>query len=443
MRYIGCLYARSSESLRLRKDAADDIAQAKALTAQCPFLCQANLLYSISLFWSDDRAGSRRYMDDAISMAISLGMHRQEFAAMFGEGDAILAESWRRTWWQIYIVEWNYTAITRETNSRMRDVCAAVDLPCEEHEYEAGAIPTPASLADFDSREFASESPSFSLFAYLIGSTRGIAQILAGTPLNKETYPPVEVVEAADAMVDGWILLLPDSKRPVMSKTGEIDELLFQAYMGMHAGMVGLHRPYSALLFDPLEEISSCFTNAPGNEPLDENTNIHTMRCLASVEAQIRLMTLPKRPFCHSPFTICMITTGTIPFLSACKFLLTGTKLSIAREQIRLTIGCLRSLAHVWPQGEKTVKEIQAIAREVLGLGASAASMSCPQHSTAASGTSSRVSGSQRSPESMNGSRDSSTMEESLFPDSMDSLSSYWDIQNQQIDMNLWFTNYS
>lgn len=63
-----------------------------------------------------------------------------------------------------------------------------------------------------------------------------------------------------------------------------------------------------------------------------------------------------------------MVTTGIIPYLSACKFVLSGRKLALARDQIRLSIGCLKSLADIWPQGSKTVKEIQEIAQEVLGL---------------------------------------------------------------------------
>lgn len=341
---------------------------------------------------------------------------------------------------------------------------------CVYHEFPSNfaltntlqIIPTPSSLADFDSREFSSDNHVYSSFAYLIGSTRGVSRILAATPPDKKTCPPIEVVEAVDAMIDGWLLLLPESKRPLMSADGEIDELLFYAHMGIHAyvniplsavvpavhfrlinaayifrSIVGLHRPYSNLLFDPLEKISSCFVCPPESQPVDETTAIHTMRCLASIEAQIRIMTLPKRPFCHSPFTICMVTTGTIPFLSACKFLFSGSKLSIAREQIRLTIGCLKSLGEVWPQGAKTVKEIQAIAREVLGLGAPSAT----RNAALPSDTSSGVSSSQRSPMSQNGSQNSS-IDDLLFPDTIDSLSSCWDMQNQQVDMNLWFASY-
>jgi hypothetical protein len=64
---------------------------------------------------------------------------------------------------------------------------------------------------------------------------RGVAQILAATPPNKKTCPPIELVEAVDAMIDGWLLLLPESKRPLMKDDGQMDELLFTAHMSIHA----------------------------------------------------------------------------------------------------------------------------------------------------------------------------------------------------------------
>ena len=42
--------------------------------------------------------------------------------------------------------------------------------------------------------------------------------------------------------------------------------------------------------------------------------------------------------------------------------------LTIARNQIKTTIGCLNSLAEIWPRAARSVKEIQTIARHVLGL---------------------------------------------------------------------------
>lgn len=131
---------------------------------------------------------------------------------------------------------------------------------------------------------------------------------------------------------------------------------------------VTVHRPYSSLQYNPLEQISSCSRSPFASQKPGDEQDIHTTRCFHSIKEQTRLIMLPKQKFCHSPFVICMVTTGIIPYLSACKFVLSGRKLTLARDQIRLSIGCLKSLADIWPQGSKTVKEIQEIAQEVLGL---------------------------------------------------------------------------
>jgi outer membrane lipopolysaccharide assembly protein LptE/RlpB len=73
------------------------------------------------------------------------------------------------------------------------------------------------------------------------------------------------------------------------------------------------------------------------------------------------------RQVTHTPFVVCMLATGTISLLAACKFHLTGQRLLVARHQIRMSIGHLKALAEVWLQAERSLSEIQTIAREVLG----------------------------------------------------------------------------
>lgn len=42
------------------------------------------------------------------------------------------------------------------------------------------------------------------------------------------------ILQAADSVINGWLLLLPKGRKQVMSKTGEIDELMFQAHLLIH-----------------------------------------------------------------------------------------------------------------------------------------------------------------------------------------------------------------
>lgn len=136
---------------------------------------------------------------------------------------------------------------------------------------------------------------------------------------------------------------------------------------------IGLHRPLSDLKFNPVEDVSSCARAPPADNPTPDLINVHTVRVLRSVEAQIRLLALPSRPFQHTPFVTCMVSEGTLALLSACAFQLSGKELAIARDQIRMTIGCLKDLGELWPRTASNVKEIQTIARHVLGLGGSRA----------------------------------------------------------------------
>ena len=129
-----------------------------------------------------------------------------------------------------------------------------------------------------------------------------------------------------------------------------------------------MHRPLSDLKFNAVESVSSCAREPPLDTQTPKLVNVHTVRVLRSVEAQIRLLALPARPFCHTPFVTCMISEGTLALLSACKFLLKGTELAIARDQIRMTVGCLKTLGEVWPRTMKNLQEIQIIARHALGL---------------------------------------------------------------------------
>ncbi|KAL1890339.1 hypothetical protein Sste5346_008341 [Sporothrix stenoceras] len=306
-------------------------------------------------------------------------MFRQDFAAKYGAQDAVLTECWRRTWWMLYMVDAFYAGTLGAASFATVDVVATVDLPCEEADYEKGEIPEPQTLHDFDCRDLAPESTSFSSFAYLVGAVRCSALAISTAPEVAASEDSLHILQAADSAINAWLLLLPSGRKEVMSKTGEIDELMFQAHLLIHVDLtfssaaIGLHRSLSDLKFNPVEWISSCARHPPRETPSPELINVHTVRVRKSIEAQIRLLALPTEHFHHSPFTTCMVSEGTLALLSACNFLFKGKELAVAREQIRMTIGCLKALGEVWPRIAKNVQEIQTIARHVLGLGSKAA----------------------------------------------------------------------
>ncbi|KAI0554005.1 hypothetical protein F4679DRAFT_529129 [Xylaria curta] len=435
MRFIGSLYSCPDLTPQLQDKVKEGFQAAQRL-APDPFLAQCHILYSISLYWSAEKARAREEIDAAIRIALTLGMNRSRFTSEQGGGDVVLQESFRRTFWQIYCIDAYYAAIKRSPTFPLCEIDADTDLPCEEDEYESGSIPMPKTLDDFDTREFGPENQTFSSFAYLIGATRSIALALsAGSPDASNWLSPKTIAEV-DAIIDGWFLLLPKSKREVLKEGNVVDELMFQAQMAVHANLIALHRPFSKLPYHPLEGVSSCLVEPPRRLPVKDSETVHTQRCLQSIEAQLQFLVLPVQPFSRCPFTICMTAAATHTLLSAIKVLFSGRQLAVARSQLRLVVGYIRTLAKVWPQGGKNLEEIQTIAQEVLSR------RNEPQQQT----TTERSSASIQKPvvdttpciEGLDGWNNPT-----MALETQDTLSLYWNLNNDiQTDIPVWFNGY-
>jgi hypothetical protein len=85
----------------------------------------------------------------------------------------------------------------------------------------------------YDTREFALEDAAFSSFAHLIGLTREINSALKENTVLGQTCV-YEACAHVETCIIAWYSLLPDSKETPLCSDGEVDKLLFQAYMLMH-----------------------------------------------------------------------------------------------------------------------------------------------------------------------------------------------------------------
>ncbi|KAM3490215.1 hypothetical protein MY3957_006516 [Beauveria namnaoensis] len=320
LRLLGTIYLRHEWSTSLQNDVESKM---ECLAKADPIRVQCHLLYSAALFWQDQKSKSQSEMGKAVEIALQLNMFERDFALTHSDQNPVLAECWRRTWWMVYVFDAFYAGTLGSMGFSVVHVDATADLPCDEAQYESGDIPEPNSLREWDCREFDQEDKPFSSFACLVGAIR--------------LY------------------------------TGQLDAS-FTEIKEASSVMIGFHRPLSDLKFNAVEDISSCARDPAPDGPTPEHINVHTVRVLRAVESQIRLLALPSRPFNHTPFCTCMISEGTLALLSACKFLLRGNELAIARDQIRLTIGCLKNLGALWPRVARNVSQIQTIAKHVLGI---------------------------------------------------------------------------
>jgi hypothetical protein len=146
MRLIGHIYDTHQWSESLSRDVEAQTSQLKPSDA---VQVQARLLYSIALFWYTFKAEAKEQIDAAINVAVNLEMHRQEFAAIYGFGDPIMIECWRRTWWMLFIVDASYAGTLGTMNFKTVHVEPTAELPCEESEYDAGV----STSDDLDTRD--------------------------------------------------------------------------------------------------------------------------------------------------------------------------------------------------------------------------------------------------------------------------------------------------
>ncbi|KGO77437.1 Major facilitator superfamily domain, general substrate transporter [Penicillium italicum] len=375
MCYIGSIFDISCPPQLLEscaQRAQDSVVEIRSSTRPLtPFDAQAIILYSIAVYWCNETESGVELLDEAIRMAVALGMNKKEFAQIHAEADSVLEESWRRTWWAIYITDVHIAGSTHTYPFRTRGIEITTDLPCEEEQYERGAIPSPRSLEDYENREFLGEDETeFSSYAELVGLTSGIDRALSpGNTADGRIY--TTMAASADTSVRAWCSLLSPEKSQLIRPDGSFDEVMFKAFFIMHTFNVEIHRPLSALTRSAIESVSRCAPLAPSEQLKCNNAkerDLHTVKCIQAIDSIDELLTLPTNMKTHSPFIICMIANVTIAHLSACRFIFSGDRRAKGREKIRLTMGTLKRLSEHWTLGKRTYREIGIIARELLSI---------------------------------------------------------------------------
>ncbi|KAN0075172.1 hypothetical protein V8E54_007783 [Elaphomyces granulatus] len=69
------------------------------------FKVQGMLLLAIITFADGDESRARQLLQAAIRLALKLGLNRAAFAVEHAMGSSLLEESWRRTYWELYVVD--------------------------------------------------------------------------------------------------------------------------------------------------------------------------------------------------------------------------------------------------------------------------------------------------------------------------------------------------
>ena len=209
------------------------------------FSVQALLLWAIAEEAHDHTESAYQTVQSAIDIALAIGMNSRDFASKNGRGSPVLEESWRRTYWELYVVEALIAAVQQRSLFRLHSVITDVDLPCEEAQYHSGnvsplaksrrilahprfQIPIPRRLGDLDEDAFADDDETLSSFAYRIQAARELGGLLK----LDESYSAenMRLATSLDSSLTNWVLHLPSSKQQALNSSGNVDEMLFQAH---------------------------------------------------------------------------------------------------------------------------------------------------------------------------------------------------------------------
>ncbi|KAL6692384.1 hypothetical protein J3F84DRAFT_383856 [Trichoderma pleuroticola] len=361
---IGSLYTHDSLSNDYRQQAEQAL---ESQLAPHGFNVQALMLLALTLEWSGENERAAMYLERAKTMGLEIGIHRRNFASRCGHGDKVLEESWRRTWWELYVIDALFAGIRHLPTFTCWGVDTDVVIPCEEKLYVTGMIPRPRTLREYDNRGFDDSDESFSSFAYLIDATRILGTTLAaGDIANTSAYC---LVKNAEANLMSWDLHLPHAKRDPVQSDGTLDEVLFKAHMAINTTSAHLHRPRSMLHYTAMELLCSKYAPPLPAEVLsaeEQHQDRHTHKAINAAKNFVDLLTTSSSPLTHSPFVMCMGSLAVATYLSGCEHILTGSELSHAKDRIRVFLGILKAFSRIWSQARHWSGEIKLMARVVL-----------------------------------------------------------------------------
>jgi hypothetical protein len=144
IRYVGSNYVREASTEYICQEATNLLSGKDV--ARDGFTVQAMLLLAIGLDGNSELKRASEVLAQAQDIALEIGMQLRDFAVLNGEGSLIMEECWRRTWWELYIVDGMIAGVHQQSSFRLNEIPSNVFLPCEEQEYILGVSLSPVFI---------------------------------------------------------------------------------------------------------------------------------------------------------------------------------------------------------------------------------------------------------------------------------------------------------
>ena len=324
---------------------------------------QALILLAIFYHMTNNKAEAQAALREAVRIALFIGLDKKTFAFDHGRGIPSIEESWRRTWWKLYILDVMFAALNQTSDLQLKGVLLEVFLPCEEATYRTEeALPKPQSLTMFDARFFLDDEIEYSSFSYRIAATRALAKIIMVSCAQEA--PPSSSVRNAELEMENLKLHLPTKMQIYVDSEDGVDEVAFQAHMIMNAGTIYLHRPQSLLASPNPDYTIAC---APNNATTHSySIQYHSKKTVDAANEICHMISASSTLVNHTPFFICAVAMQAIIHLGMYCMPQWSSQQALAEQQIKMSIGALKKLSQVWQMAEIVRQDVKSVARGLL-----------------------------------------------------------------------------
>ncbi|EKJ73560.1 hypothetical protein FPSE_06178 [Fusarium pseudograminearum CS3096] len=323
------------------------------------FLVQALLLLLICLDGQGLQEKAREILSEVERIAIEIGLNTISFANIHGRGILVMEESWRRTWWELFVVDGLIAGIHKKTNFTLFDFVSDVALPCEEYQYLSEEIPQPRHLEDMNDGGFYGLNREFSSFTYRIKSAQILGKLLRSRPT---AGPDDEALGHIEALLTDWRRSLPQSKKDGLYQSGRLDEMMFQAYMIAHTTSILLHQPYSQLTLSS-SQLADPSTLNGSHDSLDA----HTKYTIYSAAELSKLLTHRVSLLSHTHFLNYAVRMSSAIHLTKWALPLAPHEGSYnnIRRFIRLNNTVFSRMSPIWSAAEREGRSVKSMAQDI------------------------------------------------------------------------------
>ena len=336
---------------------------------QTPHRVQALVLYAIILHSCQQPKEAVSCITRAANIALQLGMNEPSFARRTASESALVEESLRRTWWELYTVDVYISAIHRSPTFATARANIFPLLPCAQSVYEEGQCdPHPPSLREFENRVFSLDPRNnFSSMCFRIDAIRIVGRVSALAATGDANQ---DSIQSLDNAIASWEYNLPPLFSDVVAPSGEVDLMLFQARCFISCASIFLHFPRSALPDTvPTANDIAC---AKGYTQIAPTSRHHTIKAIAASKNLSNLATIPCPLERHSPFFVCGLVLGCIIQLAAGSIHMHQCGLDCLqqhRERVILVLGALQRMGERWALAQNAVRCLKVVAENVFSAG--------------------------------------------------------------------------